>query len=61
SESTLLFLLMCPFAFVLSLAAAAVLYRCVEEPFSMPRTKPKTLVPALETEREREPVSADAA
>lgn len=60
-ESTLLFFLVLPFAFVLSVAAAIPLYRYVEEPFSMPKPKTKVRVQIGDTQREREPVSADAA
>jgi peptidoglycan/LPS O-acetylase OafA/YrhL len=61
SEATWLFFLFCPFAFALALAAAAVLYRYVEEPFSIAKAKPRVPARVRATRREREPVSADAA
>ncbi|MBW2415606.1 MAG: acyltransferase [Deltaproteobacteria bacterium] len=61
SESTWLFFLFCPFAFAMSLAAAAVLYRYVEEPFSITKAKPKARIQVQAEQRELEPVSADVA
>jgi exopolysaccharide production protein ExoZ len=61
SESMPLFFLVCPFAFALSLVAAALLYRYVEEPYSIAKPKAKAPDRAGTPKRECEPVSADAA
>jgi peptidoglycan/LPS O-acetylase OafA/YrhL len=60
-ESTWLFFLTVPVAFALSLAAAAVLYRYVEEPLSIAKPKSKAKTPVPEPRAEPKPVSTDAA
>ena len=60
-ESTWLFFLMAPIAFALSLAAAAVLYRYIEEPLSIAKPKSKPKDPAPKPEQGRTPVPADTA